>query len=52
LWESATASRAEVVRKEAEFIRALGANDPARGYNRWPRFDTSKGARRSGRLGT
>lgn len=34
LWESATGREASVV--EVEFIRALRANDPAVGYNRWP----------------
>ena len=34
LWESDTASNAEVCRKELEFIRSLRANDPAIGYNR------------------
>lgn len=38
LWESDTASDQEVNAKEVEFIRALGANDPEVGYNRWPRF--------------
>jgi len=36
LWESDTASDAEVRRREVEFIHALGSNDPAIGYNRWP----------------
>jgi hypothetical protein len=38
LWESDTASDAEVNREEVEFIRALRSNDPVVGYNRWPRF--------------
>ena len=38
LWESETASDAEVSQKETEFIRAMKSNDPAVGYNRWPRF--------------
>jgi hypothetical protein len=37
LWESEAASKAEVVRKEMEFIVALQANDPATGYNKLPR---------------
>lgn len=41
LWESVTASNAEVTRKEVEFILALRANDPAVGYNRWPKFRTA-----------
>ncbi len=36
LWESEDATRAEVTRKEIEFILALRANDPAIGYNRSP----------------
>jgi hypothetical protein len=38
LWESDTASDSEVSIKEAEFIKLFKANDPAIGYNRWPRF--------------
>ena len=38
LWESETASDAEVSQAEVRFIRSLGSNDPAIGYNRWPRF--------------
>lgn len=38
LWESETASNAEVSRREAEIIRQYRSNDPAIGYNRWPRF--------------
>jgi hypothetical protein len=37
LWQSATATPAEVSQKELEFILALQANDPAIGYNRWPK---------------
>jgi hypothetical protein len=37
LWESETASDAEVNAKEVEFIHALRANDPAVGYNQWPK---------------
>lgn len=37
LWESETASDEEVNRREVEFIRDLRANDPAVGYNRWPK---------------
>jgi len=39
LWESDTATDAEVNAKEVEFIRALRANDPEIGYNRWPKFN-------------
>lgn len=38
LWESDTASDREVNRKEVELITELRANDPAVGYNRWPKF--------------
>jgi hypothetical protein len=34
LWESETATNAEVDAKEIEFILALHSNDPAVGYNR------------------
>ena len=37
LWESETASDAEVRQTEREYIEALSANDPAIGYNRWPK---------------
>ncbi|HEV8713369.1 MAG TPA: GIY-YIG nuclease family protein [Candidatus Binatia bacterium] len=37
LWESDTASEEEVNRKEVEFIRSFRSNDPAIGYNQWPR---------------
>ncbi len=38
LWESDAATDAEVNKKEVEFITALRSNDPAVGYNRWPRW--------------
>lgn len=38
LWESSTASDAEVSRIEVEYIRRLRSNDPKIGYNRWPRL--------------
>ena len=38
LWESESASYSEVSLKEVEFIRKLRSNDPAVGYNRWPKF--------------
>ena len=40
IWESETASDAEVAEKEVEFIRLFGSNDPTVGYNRWPRRKT------------
>jgi hypothetical protein len=39
LWESANATESEVALKEAEFIRVLRSNDPAVGYNQWPKFE-------------
>jgi hypothetical protein len=41
LWESETATETELAAKEVEFIRALRSNDPAIGYNRWPKPSTS-----------
>ena len=38
LWEAETATRSEVTAMEIHFIRELRSNDPAVGYNRWPRF--------------
>jgi hypothetical protein len=38
LWESETASRAEVTRMEIEFIRHFRSNDPDVGYNQTPPF--------------
>jgi len=40
LWESGSASDSEARAKEVELIRQLRANDPAIGYNRWPRLGT------------
>jgi hypothetical protein len=37
LWDSESASDAEVNEKEVELIRAHRSNDPAVGYNRWPK---------------
>lgn len=42
LWESETASDAEVTRKEVAYIIALQANNPAIGYNRWPKFSGTR----------
>lgn len=41
LWESETATRTEVTRKEIEFILLYKSNDPAIGYNGAPRFIAS-----------
>ncbi|MFC1497122.1 GIY-YIG nuclease family protein [Verrucomicrobiota bacterium] len=39
LWESESASDSEVNQKEVELIRQLRSNDPAIGYNQWPKPD-------------
>jgi len=36
LWQSETATRAEVSQVEIEYIVRLGANDPRVGYNQYP----------------
>lgn len=36
LWQSETASRAEVTQTEIDFILRLCSNDPRIGYNQWP----------------
>jgi hypothetical protein len=41
LWESETATDAEVRAKEKEKIRETGANNPAIGYNKSPRWQGS-----------
>ena len=41
LWESETATNAELTQKEVEFITALRSNDPNVGYNRWPKLRVS-----------
>lgn len=38
LWESETATQAEVTQKEIEFIVSLKSNDPGVGYNQWPKL--------------
>jgi hypothetical protein len=42
LWQSETATDAEVYAKEVELIGIFGSNNPAIGYNRWPRFKVSQ----------
>jgi hypothetical protein len=37
LWESESASDKEVNQKEIEFINLYKSNNPAIGYNKWPR---------------
>lgn len=41
LWESCNATEAELSAKEVEMIRLYQSNDPAIGYNRWPRLSTA-----------
>ena len=38
LWESESATEAELSNKEVEFIRQHQSNNPQVGYNRWPKF--------------
>ena len=38
LWESDIATDQECNAIEVQFIRELKSNDPAIGYNRWPKF--------------
>jgi hypothetical protein len=38
LWQSYDATDKEVSQKEVEYIRALDANNPAIGYNMWPKW--------------
>jgi hypothetical protein len=42
IWESESASDKEVNAKEVEFITQYKANDPAIGYNRWPRMKKTR----------
>jgi hypothetical protein len=38
LWESLSATETELSSKELEYIRSMRSNDPAVGYNQWPKF--------------
>ena len=38
LWESETASDSEVSKMEVELINENKSNDPAIGYNQWPKY--------------
>ena len=42
LWESAECSESELSAKEVEMILKYSSNDPAVGYNRWPKFKTEE----------
>ena len=37
LWESESCSESVLAAKEVEFIRKFKSNNPAIGYNRWPK---------------
>lgn len=45
LWESDSATLSEVMAKEIELILASRSNDPAVGYNRYPRLRRSEKVR-------
>src|ERR1700728_2902031 len=38
VWESDTATNAEISKKELEYILQFRSNDPDVGYNRWPKY--------------
>ena len=40
LWESEFCSEKELAQKEVKFIREFDSNNPAVGYNRWPKYHT------------
>jgi hypothetical protein len=42
IWESDSASDKGVNQKEVEFINSYRSNDPAVGYNQWPKFKGCK----------
>ncbi len=42
LWASKTASHSEVTKKEVEFILKFQSNNPAIGYNQWPKWKGDK----------
>jgi hypothetical protein len=42
LWESDTASDKEINLKEIEYIKTFNSNNPAVGYNQWPKFIDSE----------
>ena len=41
LWESDDCTESELSKKEVEFIKLFGSNNPSIGYNRWPKFTSS-----------
>jgi hypothetical protein len=42
LWESETATDAEVTQREIELIKQFRSNDPAIGYNQWPKYNRTE----------
>lgn len=44
IWESEFATHSEVSAVEIDFIRQLRSNDPAVGYNRWPKLSAGGAA--------
>ena len=42
LWESDSATEAELSAKEVEMIRLYHSNDPSIGYNRWPKVSAPR----------
>lgn len=38
LWASETATDSEINQREIEFIKTYQSNNPALGYNRWPKY--------------
>ncbi len=38
LWESENCTEKELSEKEVEYIRKFDSNNPAVGYNRWPKY--------------
>jgi hypothetical protein len=47
LWESKSASDSEVNQNEVELIRLHRSNDPAIGYNRWPKYTRANESHRT-----
>ena len=43
IWESETATDNEVNQKEVEYINLFKSNNPAIGYNQWPKFNKKNG---------
>ena len=39
LWESENCSESELSEKEVEYIKKYDSNNPAVGYNRWPKYN-------------